>query len=51
MRLHKNYETMSNMLMVVSSVRNSFIATQIFRKYIITIQSHDLLVYINILEF
>ena len=51
MKLHRNRETMSNALMVVTPVGNSLIIDHIYRNYVITIESHDLLVDLILLEF
>ena len=51
MKLHKNRETMNNTLMVVTPVGNSLIVDQIYRNCVITIESHDLLVDLILLEF
>ena len=51
MKLHKNRETMNNALMVVTPVGNSLIVDQIYRNCVITIESHDLLVDLILLEF
>ena len=51
MKLHKNREAMNNALMVVTPVGNSLIVDQIYRNCVITIESHDLLVDLILLEF